>query len=136
MSWLLSRRNVIAALAGLPSSANASCNNSNPDTPLLRLGDEFKRLAATLDDLLGLPAGADQDHRGLLCVLKEMEPVEAAIASCRAETIAGMRAKAEVANWSRQGDLNVDNDACLDARMARSIMRDLLNYQGGNCEST
>ncbi len=75
--------------------------------------------------ILALPAGADAVYSGTLEVLIDMEIVENAIMSVRAQTLGGLRAKANIVKWARQGALSATTDASLDERMAWAIVRDL-----------
>jgi hypothetical protein len=98
------------------------------DAQLIASCEKHIELGARLDKLIVLPTGADVGHQGILKVLSEMEAVETEIMAIRAETLRGFQAKAEIARWARQGNLNADNDACLAQRIAWSVVRDLCHH--------
>lgn len=129
MSPLVSRRGLMAGLAGSAIPTAARALTANPDAQLLALCNQFQELAVKLDQLVEMPAGFDPGYRQILNVLNSMDFVDPAITSVPARTIAGMRAKAEIASWSRHGNLNVDNNANLDERMAWSIVRDIIQLR-------
>ena len=124
MSSILSRRRMIAGVLGMPVVSSPAAN-LGIDSALLQRCNEFRGLAAEFERIIELPAGADPGYRALQRVMWLMEGIEVPITETPANTFAGLKAKAEIAKWVRQGNCHVDNDACLDERMTWSIVRAL-----------
>lgn len=127
MSSILSRRQLVAGAVSFPLSSNVIAENNSPDVELIGLCAQYRKLMAALDCIVEMPRGSDPGYLLVNRVLDAMVPVDAAIMSIPARTIEGLKAKAAIAGRSRQGFLDVDNDAGLDERMVWSIVRDLLN---------
>jgi hypothetical protein len=60
----------------------------------------------------------------------ELLPIEAAIISAPATTLEGMKVKARVVYWCRQGEVDVNPTDATDNRVTASIIRDLMQLQG------
>jgi hypothetical protein len=96
------------------------------DAQLVASCSEYLKLGRSLDRLIVLPAGEDVGHARVTKVLQELETVEAHVINLRARSFQGLQAKALIAEWVRQGNLNVDDGASWDERIAWSIVRDLI----------
>jgi hypothetical protein len=99
----------IASLAATPAGAKA-------DTELVALGNQFDALTRVFDSADPWDDVAEAQFAKL----------ESAILDTQAVTMEGLRVKARAACWARLGDLDPASGSTTDARMALSIIRDLI----------
>jgi hypothetical protein len=126
MSRQLTRRSVLAALAGL-APISPSPEQLSPDAKLIALGREFERITGLMDGLIRNSGRGNSDDERTLChLIEELEPIERETVRTSAKTIAGLYVKARAAKWSREGQINPEAEHCTDERMAWSIVRDLM----------
>ena len=86
-----------------------------PDEKLSELWSEFIELATNLD--------SDQSS---VCDLDRFETIFEKICSTRANTIGGLCVKARVGCWTLMGDFDSAGQSRSEARIAFSIMQDLI----------
>jgi len=96
-----------------------------PDRRLLELSRRFERVAEQLDDYAKSPSFAD-------LVLFGRDHDE--IAATSATTVEGLCAKARAGCWTLLGDFESVDASATGARMAFSIMRDLIRMHAPHLE--
>lgn len=94
--------------------------NTEADADLLAFGREFETITNALDSAIAQKCDIADD------LLLKLGLIETAIISTPARSIQGFCVKARAACWARLGDLNPDDEATTDKRMALSIVRDLI----------
>lgn len=125
----LSRRSLLGGLTslGTPPSLRASIGLlERPDTDLLAICSDYQKWADELGRLVDLPVGSDPGDRMLWHVLDTMDLIEPTLVGTPACTLDGLRAKAAIVSWSRDGVLEDDPDGTLAERLVSSLLRDLL----------
>jgi len=70
--------------------------------------------------------GYSDDHPDMLDAYDALKPIEHAICTLPAQTLAGLQVKARVAFNSDVGDIADDENDCSDERAYKSVVRDLL----------
>ena|SRR5690349_3771661 len=117
----LSRRSVlcsvVAAALGIPFGIR------DADAPLLAMSRQFELMARHLDD-------PGRSVRELLF----FGHLHDEIAATSATTIEGLCAKARAGCWTLLGDFESVDDSATGARMAFSIMRDLIRIHAPHLE--
>lgn len=112
--------------AALPAvGARFFIEPSQPDGHLLELSRRFELVAAQLDDQAKSPSCVD---------LVLFGRVHDEIAATSATTIEGLCAKARAGCWTLLGDFESVDDSATGARMAFSIMRDLIRIHAPHLE--
>src|SRR5262245_24234487 len=117
----LSRRSVLCSVAvpalGMPFGIR------HPDAPLLALSRQFELMARHFDD----PGQSVQE-------LLSFGHLHAEIAPAQASTFEGLCAKARAGCWTLLGDFESMDASATGARMAFSIMRDLIRIHAPRLE--
>ena len=113
------RRQLLQGILGAPVVSIGAVHDR--DAKLVDLGHEYLEIARELERLW-LPPDLATTRDNIL--LERVEVIDAAINLMRATSLSGLRIKAELANWSRSGDLK-PSTYCLDERMAWAIVNDL-----------
>ena len=120
----LSRRSVLCSLAvpavGIPSGIREL---AQPDARLLALSRQFELMAKHLDE-------PGQSVKDLLFFGRLHDEIAAA----EATTIEGLCAKARAGCWTLLGDFESVDASATGARMAFSIMRDLIRMHAPHLE--
>jgi hypothetical protein len=99
------------------------------DIVLLALGQRFDALAAQIDHTI---------EHGLdiaWATLEEFGRIDAAIVATSATTMDGLYVKARAACWALLGDFDSANQSASGARMAFSMMRDLIRLHAPHLEN-
>src|SRR5262245_4251413 len=112
----LSRRSVLCSV--VVPAAGLSFGIRHPDAPLLALSRQFELMARHLDD----PGQSVKD-------LLFFGHLHDEIAAAEATTIEGLCAKARTGCWTLLGDFESVDASATGARMAFSIMRDLIRMR-------
>jgi hypothetical protein len=121
----LSRRSVVCSAALPVVGAFGTTELAQPDAHLLALSRQFELASTQLDDEMKPPSRID---------LVLFGRVHDEIAETPATTMEGLCAKARAGCWTLLGDFeSVDNSAA-GARMAFSIMRDLIRIHAPHLE--
>jgi hypothetical protein len=123
----VSRRSVLfsAALPALVTPPFSAQQLNQPDAHLLALGRRFEFLATQIDDQRKSPPLKD---------LLLFGSIHDEIAATRARTIDGLCEKAKAGCWTLLGDFESVDDSATGARMAFSIMRDLIRMHAPHLE--
>jgi hypothetical protein len=126
----LSRRLLLCTLAVAPAVGSTIVydRTANVDRELIRMGQEFSELTRRIDDAI--------DHRSELTqeVLDRLDCLDSEIVSTPANTVAGLRVKAQAACWALLGDINPCRELTTDKRMALSIVLDLIRIYDPHLE--
>lgn len=125
----LSRRSLMARVFVTPALCQSMASANSADEMLARLGCKFEHLATEFDHCVA--NGADLTDR----LFEELGRVESEILSIQATTIEGLRVKARAACWALLGDIDPAAGQTTDARMALSIVRDLIRSYDSALES-
>jgi hypothetical protein len=126
-----SRRTALLGLSGFwfdranPFTAHKQSSLPHPDTKLLDACRAFRDQAAEMDRIIANPE-SDPGDQALWRVLNAMDGIEPTILKATAFTRQGLRAKARIVSWTRDGCLGDDPEGRLDERLLASILRDLL----------
>src|SRR5262245_18600187 len=122
---MLSRRSLVRSAALPLLSAFGTTELAQPDAHILGLSRQFELIAKQLDD------GA-KPFLSIDLVL--FGRVHDEIAETRATTIGGLCAKARMGCWTLLGDFESVDNSATGARMAFSIMRDLIRIHAPQLE--
>jgi len=124
-----SRRSALFTAAMIPAAV--LCRLVRPvasDVGLLTLGQRFDALAAQID--YGIDHGSDISWD----TLEEFGRIEAELFAAPATTMEGLCAKARAGCWALLGDFDSADQSASGARMAFSIMRDLIRLHAPHLE--
>jgi hypothetical protein len=108
----ISRREMVGGIASVATTPAGA----KTDTELVALGNQFDALTRVFDSADPWDDVAEAQFAKL----------ESAILNTQAVTMEGLRVKARAACWARLGDLDPASGSTTDARMALSIIRDLI----------
>jgi hypothetical protein len=108
----ISRREMVGGIASVATTPAGA----KTDTELVALGNQFDALTRVFDSADPWDDLAEAQFAKL----------ESAILNTQAVTMEGLRVKARAACWVRLGDLDPASGSTTDARMAPSIIRDLI----------
>src|SRR5262245_62402870 len=128
---LTSLRSALFSAAMIP--AVALCRQARTvgaDVVLLALGERFDALAAQIDH--GIEHGLDITWK----TLEEFGCINAAIVATPATTMQGLYVKARAGCWALLGDFDSADQSASGARMAFSMMRDLIRLHASHLENT
>lgn len=117
---LFSRRSALFSASIIPAVAARHAQSTGADSALLALGRQFDSIAAHLDNN-GLDVCWD--------TLYEFDRVVSDIAGTPATTVDGFCVKARVGCWALVGDFESVDETTAGARMAFSIMPDLIRLR-------
>lgn len=125
-----SRRSLVAGLAIAPTLCASTVSYASPsDRALIELGARFNSVTASLDHYI------DNGMDVPMSELEQLGSIESEILSLQATTIDGLRVKARAACWTLLGDIDPTAGQTTDARMALSIVRDLIRQFDGQLEN-
>jgi hypothetical protein len=126
----LSRRLALFLAAIIPAIAMSRYVGSTEAEPvLLALGRRFDAVAAQLD--YAIENRLDVEWKAL----EELGRIESQIFATPATTLEGFCVKARVGCWGMLGDFDAADDSAAGARMAFSIMRDLIRLSAPHLEN-